>query len=84
MQFGLDEPNGDSHEFSKNLRDPSGSSQTTIIKSIPWSHEDKGVIDVALLAQKMKEALKQGTFTAAQVALQMIEGVPRIRFVAGG
>jgi hypothetical protein len=32
----------------------------------------------------MKEALNLGTFTAAQVALQRFEGVPRIWFVAAG
>jgi len=84
MQFGLDEPNGDPPEFSKNLRDPSGGSLTEVIKPIPWSDEGKGVVDVARLAAEMKDKLKLGSFTAAQVALQMIEGVPRIRFVAAG
>ena len=42
-----------------------------------------GVVNVVQLTREMERVLQDSDFTAAQVALQMIEGVPRIRFVAG-
>lgn len=83
MHFGLDEQTDGATGFTKNLRDPTGESTPEIIDPVPWSNEGLGVVDVVQLKQEMEKILQDSDFTAAQVALQMIEGVPRIRFVAG-
>ncbi len=81
MHFGLDEQADGATGFTKNLRDPAGGSLPEIIESVQISAA--GAVDIVWLKEEMKRILKASEFTAAQVALQMIEGVPRIRFVAG-
>ena len=83
MHFGLDEQTDGATGFTKNLRDPAGGSTPVIIDPVPWGNEGMGVVDVVKLTREMARVLQDSDFTAAQVALQMIEGVPRIRFVAG-
>lgn len=81
MHFGLDEPTDGVPRFTRSLRDPSGGSVEHPIDPVPISAA--GAVDVVRLKEEMERILKDSNFTAAQVALQMIEGVPRIRFVAG-
>jgi len=84
MHFGLDAQQGDSSTYSKNLRNPdSGAgSEELIIEAVPWRDEEKGLVDVAGLAEAMRSLLGQQTFSAAPFALQMIEGVQKVRFVS--
>lgn len=94
LNFGLDDQKDIAGPFTKNLRGPQGVGLDEEIKQIPWSAEGKGVINVKQLATEMDNILKRKyplsegepprRFTAAQFASQMIEGEPRIRFVAGG
>ncbi|WP_438000738.1 hypothetical protein WMF26_13860 [Sorangium sp. So ce185] len=85
MHYGLDAQEAGGQEFTKNLRDPSGVSQPEAVV-VPWRHADRQVVDIAGLAERMKAALApvraELPFTAAQFALQMIEGTERVRFVA--
>ncbi|MBM7116092.1 hypothetical protein [Archangium primigenium] len=87
MHFGLDVQEGsDSANYSKNLRDlDSGAgSEELIIDAVPWREADKGLVDVVGLAEAMRGKLGQQSFTAAPFALQMIEGVQKVRFVSKG
>ncbi|WP_232293359.1 hypothetical protein [Stigmatella aurantiaca] len=85
MHFGLDaQQGGDSATYSKNLRDlDSGAgSEELIIDSVPWRDGERGLVDVVGLAEAMRGKLNQKSFTAAPFALQMIEGVQKVRFVS--
>jgi hypothetical protein len=82
LSFGLDVPTGTPPVYTKNLRDRSGQGTELIINPVPFHHTDKGVVDMKGLAELMKSKTQASVFTAAQYALQMIEGGPRIRFVA--
>lgn len=82
LSFGLDVPTGTPPVYTKNLRDRSGEGTELLINPVPFCHTDKGVVDLKGLADQMKSMTKATVFTAAQFALQMLEGGPRIRFVA--
>ncbi|MFY0570233.1 hypothetical protein ACN28E_41310 [Archangium lansingense] len=87
MHFGLDaQQDGDSSTYSKNLRDlESGAgSEELIIDAVPWRDGEKGLVDVVGLAEAMRGKLGQTAFSAAPFALQMIEGVQKVRFVSKG
>lgn len=90
MHFGLDAPTEESPEWSKNLRDEQGETTETLISPIPWQNEAKEVIDLTALTELMKVELEKmngdatlDKFTSGQFALQMIEGVQKVRFVMG-
>ncbi|WP_224371860.1 hypothetical protein [Hyalangium versicolor] len=82
LSFGLDVREDTSSAFTKNLRDRSGSGTELIINPVPFRNADKGMVDMKGVADLMKTMTHATVFTAAQFALQMIEGGPRIRFVA--
>src|SRR5262249_42078160 len=84
VHYGVDAPDPGSDEFFKDLRDRSGEMQLEAIRPIPWSNESKGAIDIVRLAELMKQRLAGPRFTGAQFALQMIEGVERVRFCSSG
>ncbi|HEX8537161.1 MAG TPA: hypothetical protein VF664_06825, partial [Cystobacter sp.] len=86
MHFGLDAQQGDSDTYSKNLRnlDSGAGSEELIIDAVPWRDGEKGLVDVVGLAEAMRGMLSQGSFSAAPFALQMIEGVQKVRFVSKG
>jgi hypothetical protein len=84
LHFGVDDMDG---KFSKGLRYPTaGPGQTpgdpfpTGIDSLPFRDRNRRVLDIAGLAAQMKMLLPSGTFTSAEFALQMIEGVERVLF----
>ncbi|MBD2186201.1 hypothetical protein [Aerosakkonema funiforme] len=82
MHFGLDAPTKQSPEWSKNLRNINGEATDILISPIPWNNEQKEVINLEGLATKIQEKLPDiGEFTSGQFALQMIEGVQKVRFV---
>jgi hypothetical protein len=86
MHFGLDAQQGDSATYSKNLRnlDSGAGDEELIIDAVPWRDGEKGLVDVVGLAEAMRGMLSQKSFTAAPFALQMIEGVQKVRFVSKG
>ncbi|WP_437665135.1 hypothetical protein [Sorangium sp. So ce1182] len=82
MHFGVDAPTGTPPTFHKTLRDPATGEEiegSTI--AIPWTRDQEhGVIDVAELAPKVQVSMRRSTMTSAPFALQMIEGVQKVRF----
>jgi len=77
LHFGLDVSNGG---FRKALRDADGILSGVELQSVSWRDQTRRVIDVAGLASQMQQTLGWATFTAAQFALEMIEGVQKVRF----
>lgn len=85
MHFGLDMRDNTSDTYSKNLRSRDGTGEETLlIKPVPWADQGKGVLNIPELSAQMKAKLEWEPFTAAQFALQMIEGVQKVRFLSGG
>ena len=87
MHFGLDaQQGGGSASYSKNLRnlDSGAGDEDLIIGAVPWRDAERGLVDVVGLAEAMRGKLSQKSFSAAPFALQMIEGVQKVRFVAKG
>ncbi|WP_437746874.1 hypothetical protein WMF39_18750 [Sorangium sp. So ce1504] len=85
MHFGLDARDDPADPYSKNLRTRDGTGEEELlIERVPWSDERKGILDIPALAAQMKEKLGWDSFTAAQFALQMIEGVQKVRFLSEG
>ncbi|WP_437774744.1 DUF6603 domain-containing protein [Sorangium sp. So ce1097] len=83
MHFGLDARDNAADPYSKNLRTRDGTGEEELlIERVPWSDEGKGMLDIPALAAQMKEKLGWASFTAAQFALQMIEGVQKVRFLS--
>ncbi|WP_225896548.1 hypothetical protein [Amazonocrinis nigriterrae] len=91
MHFGLDIKNEATNEFWQILRNANGEEMDgdpnplVAVDPIPWSHQEKGVIDIKALVEEMKKKkdelnLGDDPFTSAQFALQMIEGVQKVRF----
>ncbi len=82
LHFGVDrtvDKNGAS-SFSKRLRDQAGNEIADSSKPVPFT--SMNVVNIASLFETMKnEKLAfQGDFTPAQFALEMIEGVQKVRF----
>jgi len=86
LHFGLDVCDGNGNHFCKTLRNNRGEQEEKEINSIPWKDENAKVIDINNLAQEIKTQPEwQGkNFTSAQFALEMIEGVEKVRFVKSG
>lgn len=81
MRFGLDAPTGEPQKFHKTLRNKAtgGEDQGRII-DVPWKDEGRGVVDIGQIALDMQEVQRRTLFTSAPFALQMIEGVQKVRF----
>jgi hypothetical protein len=84
LSFGLDVPTTHPPVWTKNLRLRTGEATDLIVDSVPFHDAGKTAVDAARLARLMNDQLKWSTFTAAQFALEMIEGGPRLRFVSDG
>lgn len=78
MHFGVDDFTGGA--ISKTPR--SGTNNQPI--PVPWLNESAQVIDIAKLASLIQEQAGASTYTSAQFALDMIEGVPKVRFLNQG
>lgn len=83
LSFGLDPATTHPPVWTKNLRLRTGEATELRIESVPFHDAAKSAVNAARLAELMKAKLEWPTFTAAQFALEMIEGGPRIRFVSG-
>lgn len=80
LHFGVDAPTGEPPEFHKSLRDPNGNEKLDPLP-ISWKNQDRGVIDIKAFADAIQAKLGKSNFTSAQFALEMIEGVQKVRFV---
>ncbi|NEO46641.1 MAG: hypothetical protein F6K55_21940 [Moorea sp. SIO4A3] len=80
MHFGVDPYDTENTQFTKGLRDPSGNEIPYKIDPVPCHDFNQGVIDIANFAMAIKNALHKSEFTSAQFALEMIEGVQKVRF----
>ena len=65
----------------KTLRDAEGELTDTDV-DVPWNTPSHRVVDIDGLASNIETHFT--TFTAAQFALAMIEGVPKVRFINAG
>ena len=71
-------------KITKGLRNLDGS-QTDEKIDVPFRNENLGVINIEEMTNRLKEGLKSpDNFTSAQFAATMIEGSPKVRFVARG
>lgn len=71
-------------KITKGLRNLDGS-QTDEKIDVPFRNQDLGVINIEEMTNRLKEGLKSpDNFTSAQFAATMIEGSPKVRFVARG
>jgi hypothetical protein len=71
---------GVDHGFHKKLRDLTGRETNLSIDSIHWREKEKRVIDIGQLADDIQNLTKAKNFSAADFALEMIEGAPKVRF----
>lgn len=71
-------------KITKGLRNLDGEQKTGNI-DVPFRNENLGVINIQEMTKRLKEGLKSpDDFTSAQFAATMIEGSPKVRFVARG
>lgn len=78
MHFGVDSIKGDT--VTKTLRGEGGKTV-----QVPWlGDKGRGVIDIAGLVEQIKAATKANPYTSAQFALDMVEGVQKVRLVKQG
>lgn len=71
-------------KITKGLRQLDGK-QTTGNIEVPFRNQDLRVIDIKEMTNRLKQGLKSTSqFTSAQFAATMIEGSPKVRFVARG
>jgi len=85
LHFGFDV--NENNQLYKELRNSKGEEQENLeINNVPWHNKDERVVDISTLANDIKTTLakkpitfKDG-FTSAQFALEMIEGVEKVRF----
>jgi hypothetical protein len=81
MHFGVDAPTGDPLKFHKTMRNPAtGEEIEGHPLDIPWYYPARLVINIGQLALEMQAVRGRSTFTSAPFALQMIEGVQKVRF----
>ena len=78
LHCGVDESGED--RFHKNLRKLTGESADITVDSIPLREGERRVINIGELAGKIKEKILAEEFSAAEFALEMIEGAEKVRF----
>lgn len=94
MHFGVDKPDGAHDDYYKELRDVDGFETDVEVPDAGdpflWKDQSRKIIDIKGLALAMKEAINEAAatgeeefsaFTSAQFALEMIEGVEKVRFI---
>ena len=92
LHFGLDSDDG-GETFYKKLKDSDGNSLTdnnnidVTVNLIPWKAQDTRTLNIDQLKKDIEIELKKSnisfpSFTSAQFALEMIEGVEKVRFTA--
>jgi hypothetical protein len=81
LHFGLDFPDLEHDNFFKKLKNLDGKESGKIIDNLPWRDGVDGVLDIQALSSVIKQKLAKDPFTSAQFALEMTEGVERVRFI---
>ncbi len=86
LHFGFDKPLAAPDPWIRRLRDPAtGDLYESLNVPLPWRDENERTVQINQLATDIETALGAGgAFTAAQFALQMIEGAEMLRFVITG
>ncbi|MDJ0716841.1 MAG: hypothetical protein QNJ54_21945 [Prochloraceae cyanobacterium] len=86
LHFGFN--NDETGNLWRELRDPKNGTEMSNwkVQPIPWKDENQTVVNINDLANRIKEELKNqneiddsAPFTAAQFALQMIQGAEKVR-----
>lgn len=81
LHFGLDWDD-ENKTFYKKLKNLDGQQIDKKVDNIPWKDSEKRVIDINSLTNRIKEQVdNSSSFTSAQLALEMIEGVEKVRFI---
>lgn len=81
LHFGLD-LDDENKTFYKKLKNLDGQEINKKVDNIPWKDSEKRVIDINSLTNRIKEQVdNSSSFTSAQLALEMIEGVEKVRFI---
>ncbi|ATB44684.1 hypothetical protein [Corallococcus macrosporus] len=80
LHFGVDVPDQTPADSYKHLRSLSTGEELTDTLRVPWQAAELGVLDIQTLARAFQQKLGASTFTSAQFALEMMEGVQRVRF----
>ncbi len=82
LHFGLNRPDDSNATYYKFLRDSQGVETMTKVSltDASWQDVDKQVLNINRLATEMQTQQALTSFTSAQFALQMIEGVQKVRF----
>ncbi len=87
LHFGFhDAPSGGVDHFSRRLRDADGEDlDSVVVDPVPFRPGGARVVDVAALADAVAAALPDGAppMNSATFALQLVEGVPLVRFDFG-
>ncbi|MFN0086708.1 MAG: hypothetical protein ACKVX9_15065 [Blastocatellia bacterium] len=85
LHFGLNIPDETHPNYYKKLRDMAGRETGLTVGEIPWRGGSavSRIIDIEALAGKIEKALPPQPMTSAQFALEMIEGVQKVRFSFG-
>lgn len=82
LHFGLDSDD-EGKTFYKKLKNQEGQQIEKKVDNIPWKDKEKRVVNINALANLIKGQVdNSSTFTSAQFALEMIEGVEKVRFTA--
>ena len=82
--FGFDSPDEHAGRLHKLLRNEAGVKAGATLPEIPWRDEGRRVVDVGALASSIQGLTARASFTSAQFALQMIEGVEKVALQING
>ena len=85
LHFGLDSDD-QGKTYDKKLKNDQGQAVEFKIDNIPWKEEHKRIINIDQLKQYIEDQLKSNnitftSFNSAEFALEMIEGVEKVRFL---
>ena len=80
LHCGVDKSGGDHEEFHKKLRERTERQAGMSIDPVPWREGDKRTIKIGALANEIAKLTKAKAFSAAEFALEMIEGAEKVRF----
>jgi hypothetical protein len=91
LHFGLDSPDQTHKDYYKKLRNTTGIEAGLEVSPIPWQGGNAAsrIIDMQSFGEMIKNKLASNpsqpapAFTSAQFALEMIEGVQKVRFSFG-
>jgi hypothetical protein len=78
LHFGFDVPDDQPDSLCKTLRDDAGQEEGPTLTEIPWRDAELRVVNVGGLASSIQQLTKLESFTSAQCALHMIEGVEKV------